>query len=190
MASIDDFLALKFSDGIIDGDKVSWNIAPSYYSNQRSSVCFMSLERCNIVFKGESGLYVDGPRSTTLRININGQNQQCSDNNDTVLDVVGTTMRGVKTSTQTTAPNGIVTVTNTIAILSHTAAKYSNENPMRLLVSARPTSIVLTIANDDLLAIEDAGVIIQDYNSIILRFEYENLKETIHEFKSQFQKTF
>jgi hypothetical protein len=80
MPTIDDFLVLKFDDAVISSNEATWNITPNYYTNQRSSVCFMSLERANIIFTGVNGIHDEGDSSTMIRCDINGQNQQLSDN--------------------------------------------------------------------------------------------------------------
>ena len=191
MPTIDDFLVLKFEDAVISSNVATWNITPNYYSNQRSSVCFMSLERANIIFSGINGIHDEGDSSTMLRCDINGQNQQLSDNvGGCMLDILKTDMRAI--ITQNTAgtqdAGGVIstTTTNTLADVRHVAQKYHNDNPMRLLVSARPTTIKISLQHHDFGgAIVDRG---ETY--IILRFEYDDLKDTQREYSDQFTKTF
>ena len=150
MPTIDDFLVLKFEDAVISSNVATWNITPNYYSNQRSSVCFMSLERANIIFTGVNGIHDEGD------------------------------------SSQDGAGNIATTTTHTLSQVRHVAQKYHNDNPMRLLISARPTTIKISLQHHDFGgAIVDRG---ETY--IILRFEYDDLKDTQREYSDQFTKTF
>ena len=190
MPTIDDFLVLKFDDAVISGAEATWNIQPNYYSNQRSSVCFMSVERANIIFSGNNGIHDEGDSSTMLRCDINGQNQQLSDNvGGCMLDILKTDMKAVITdNTIGTEIDGDIDTftTRTLADVRHVAQKYHNVNPMRLLVSARPTTIKISLQHHDFGgAIVDRG---ETY--IILRFEYDDLKDTQREYSDQFTKTF
>jgi len=161
MPTIDDFLVLKFEDAVISGATATWNITPNYYTNQRSSVCFMSLERANINFTGAGG---GGDVGTMLRCDINGQNQQISDNvGGCMLDIINTSIQGT----------------------SHHAYKTSNSTPMKLLVSARPTTIKISLQHLDFDSYANT-----DQSYIILRFEYDDLKDTQREYRDQFTKTF
>lgn len=191
MPTIDDFLVLKFDDAVITANEATWNITPNYYTNQRSSVCFMSLERANIIFNGVNGIHDEGDSSTMIRCNINAQNQQLSDNvGGGMLDILKTDMKAIITGntigTQDAEGNIATTTTNTLADVRHVAQKYNNDNPMRLLVSSRPTTITINIQHHDF-----GGVIVdRDETYIILRFEYDDLKDTQREYKQQFTKTF
>ena len=191
MPTIDDFLVLKFEDAVISSNVATWNITPNYYSNQRSSVCFMSLERANIIFTGVNGINDEGDSSTMLRCNINGQNQQLSDNvGGCMLDILKTDMKAVITGntigTQDGAGNIATTTTHTLSQVRHVAQKYHNDNPMRLLVSARPTTIKISLQHHDF-----GGTIVDRGETyIILRFEYDDLKDTQREYSDQFTKTF
>lgn len=191
MPTIDDFLVLKFDDAVINSNVATWNITPNYYSNQRSSVCFMSLERANIIFTGVNGIHDEGDSSTMLRCDINGQNQQLSDNvGGCMLDILKTDMKAIITDntigTEDGAGNIATTTTRTLSQVRHVAQKYHNGNPMRLLVSARPTTIKISLQHHDFGgAIVDRG---ETY--IILRFEYDDLKDTQREYSDQFTKTF
>jgi len=190
MPTIDDFLVLKFDDAVISGAEATWNIQPNYYSNQRSSVCFMSVERANIIFTGVNGIHDEGDSSTMLRCNINGQNQQLSDNvGGCMLDILKTDMKAVITgNTVGTEVDGDIDTftTRTLADVRHVAQKYHNGNPMRLLVSARPTTIQITIQHHDF----GGAIADRDETYIILRFEYDDLKDTQREYSDQFTKTF
>lgn len=190
MPTIDDFLVLKFEDAVISSNIATWNITPNYYSNQRSSVCFMSLERANIIFTGINGIHDEGDSSTMLRCDINGQNQQISDNvGGCMLDILKTDMKAIITDNTIgtdTGGNIATTTTHTLSQVRHVAQKYHNVNPMRLLVSARPTTIKISLQHHDFGgAIVDTG---ETY--IILRFEYDDLKDTQREYNDQFTKTF
>ena len=190
---IDDFLTLKFADGVIDGNEVTFNISPNYYSNQRSSVCFMSLERCSITYKGNNGQNERASAATTIRCNINGQNTQVTDNVGTILDIVETRLMANKLDyTEITNADGDSTTTTILNSVRNNAVKYHNGNPMRLLVSARPSVIKISIQNSDFVSITSvaAPAIDQDDNYIILRFEYDDLKDTQREFKDQYTKAF
>lgn len=190
MPTIDDFLVLKLDDAVLSGNEATWNITPNYYSNQRSSVCFMSLERANIVFTGVNGIHDEGDSSTMIRCNINGQNQQLSDNvGGCMLDILKTDMKAIITgNTVGTEVDGDIDTftTRTLADVRHIAQKYQNNNPMRLLVSARPTTITINIQHHDF------GGAFADFDEsyIILRFEYDDLKDTQREYSDQFTKTF
>ena len=46
-----EYLVLKGTDGINTSDEFVWNISPNYYSNQRSSVCFVSLHEINFLYQ-------------------------------------------------------------------------------------------------------------------------------------------
>lgn len=190
--SIDDFVCLKYSDAVIEGTSAIWNLTPNYYSNQRSSVCFMSLERCNICFKGLNGLDDSSNPATTIRTNLSGQNQQITDNGMTMLDIVKTETRAVITQ-QTTITNGDgdSETANIFTDIRNSAVKYSNPNPMRLLVSARPTAIKIDIQNRDFVSfISNASPDINlDEHYIILRFEYDDEKDTQRTFQKSFNKT-
>jgi len=191
MPTIDDFLVLKFDDAVISGAEATWNIQPNYYSNQRSSVCFMSVERANIIFTGVNGIHDEGDSSTMLRCNINGQNQQLSDNvGGCMLDILKTDMKAVITGNTIGTQNGAgdinTTTTHTLSQVRHVAQKYHNGNPMRLLVSARPTTIQITIQHHDF----GGAIADRDETYIILRFEYDDLKDTQREYSDQFTKTF
>lgn len=190
MPTIDDFLVLKLDDAVLSSNEATWNITPNYYSNQRSSVCFMSLERANLVFLGNVGIHDEGDSSTMIRCNINGQNQQLSDNvGGCMLDILKTDMRAIITGntagTQDAGGNITTTTTNTLADVRHIAQKYNNDNPMRLLVSSRPTTITINIQHHDF------GGAFADFaeSYIILRFEYDDLKDTQREYKQQFTKS-
>ena len=191
MPTIDDFLVLKLDDAVLSGNEATWNITPNYYTNQRSSVCFMSLERANLVFLGVNGIHDEGDSSTMIRCSINGQNQQLSDNmGGCMLDILKTDMKAIITGntigTQDGAGNIATTTTRTLADVRHVAQKYHNDNPMRLLVSARPTTIQINIQHHDF------GGAFADFDEsyIILRFEYDDLKDTQREYSDQFTKTF
>ena len=137
MPTIDDFLVLKFDDAVISGAEATWNIQPNYYSNQRSSVCFMSVERANIIFTGVNGIHDEGDSSTMLRCNINGQNQQLSDNvGGCMLDILKTDMKAVITGNTIGTQNGAgdiaTTTTQTLTQVRHVAQKYNNDNPYGL----------------------------------------------------------
>lgn len=190
MPTIDDFLVLKLDDAVLSANEATWNITPNYYSNQRSSVCFMSLERANIVFIGNNGIHDEGDSSTMIRCNINGQNQQLSDNvGGCMLDILKTDMKAIITGntigTQDAGGNIATTTTRTLADVRHVAQKYQNDNPMRLLVTARPTTITINIQHHDF------GGAFADFDEsyIILRFEYDDLKDTQREYKQQFTKS-
>ena len=187
--SIDDFVCLKYSDAVIEGTSAIWNLTPNYYSNQRSSVCFMSLERCNICFKGLNGIDDSSNPASTLRINISGQNQQITDNVATILDIVKTETRAIITQ-QTTITNGDgdSETANIFTAVRNSAVKYDNPNPMRLLVSARPTTIKIDLQNRDFVSYISGALpeINLDEHYIILRFEYDDVKDT----QETFQKTF
>ena len=190
MPTIDDFLVLKFDDAVISGATATWNITPNYYTNQRSSVCFMSVERANIIFTGVTGIHDEGDSSTMLRCNINGQNQQLSDNvGGCMLDILKTDMKAIITgNTVGTEVDGDIDTftTRTLTDVRHVAQKYHNGNPMRLLVSARPTTIQITIQHHDF----GGAIADRDETYIILRFEYDDLKDTQREYSDQFTKTF
>ena len=190
---IDDFLCLKFADGIIADNEITWNISPNYYSNQRSSVCFMSLERCNITFKGNNGQNLLTSSATMIRCNINGQNSQVTDNLGTMLDIVETRLTTNTTNyTEIVNTDGDSVTTNILGDVRNNAVKYHNGNPMRLLVSARPSVIKISIQNSDLVSLvsEASPDINQADNYIILRFEYDDLTDTQREFKDQYTRTF
>lgn len=193
MPMIDDFLCLKFADGIIADNEITWNISPNYYSNQRSSVCFMSLERCNITFKGNNGQNLLTSSATMIRCNINGQNSQVTDNLGTMLDIVETRLTTNTTNyTEIVNTDGDSVTTNILGDVRNNAVKYHNGNPMRLLVSARPSVIKISIQNSDLVSLvsEASPDINQADNYIILRFEYDDLTDTQREFKDQYTRTF
>jgi len=190
MPTIDDFLVLKFDDAVISGAEATWNITPNYYTNQRSSVCFMSLERANIIFSGVNGIHDEGDSSTMIRCNINAQNQQLSDNvGGGMLDILKTDMKAIIThntvGTEDAGGNIATTTTNTLADVRHVAQKYNNDNPMRLLVSSRPTTITINIQHHDF----GGAIVDRDETYIILRFEYDDLKDTQREYKQQFTKS-
>ena len=191
MPSIDDFLVLKYSDAIISNNTAIWNIAPTYYSNQRAPVCFMSLERCNIIFRGQPGQDDSSNVATMIRININGQNQQLTDNNETILDIVETRLRATVTQYESAWGGGISQSINVLGDIRNCAVKYNNPNPMRLLVSARPTEIKITIQNRDFVTFISAvdPVIDLSENYLILRFEYEDTRSTQREYSNQYNKT-
>jgi len=190
--SIDDFVCLKYSDAVIDGATATWNLTPNYYSNQRSSVCFMSLERCNICFKGLNGIDDSSNPATTIRTNINGQNQQISDNGMTMLDIVKTETRAVITqNTIITNAEGDSQTTNIFTEVRNSAVKYDNPNPLRLLVSARPTTIKIDIQNRDFVSfISDISPDINlNEHYVVLRFEYDDAINTQRTFTDGFNKT-
>lgn len=192
MPTIEDFLCLKFADGIIAENEITWNISPNYYSNQRSSVCFMSLERCNITFKGNNGQNLLTSSGTMIRCNINGQNSQVTDNLGTMLDIVETRLSTNTTNyTEVVNTDGDSVTTNILGDVRNNAVKYHNSNPMRLLVSARPSVIKISIQNSDLVSLtSDASPDInQADNYIILRFEYDDLTDTQREFKDQYTRS-
>ena len=151
----------------------------------------MSLERANIIFTGVNGIHDEGDSSTMLRCNINGQNQQLSDNvGGCMLDILKTDMKAVITGNTIGTQNGAgdiaTTTTHTLSTVRHVAQKYHNDNPMRLLVSARPTTIQITIQHHDF----GGAIADRDETYIILRFEYDDLKDTQREYSDQFTKTF
>ena len=192
MPTIEDFLCLKFADGIIAENEITWNISPNYYSNQRSSVCFMSLERCNITFKGNNGQNLLTSSGTMIRCNINGQNSQVTDNLGTMLDIVETRLSTNTTNyTEVVNTDGDSVTTNILGDVRNNAVKYHNSNPMRLLVSARPSVIKINIQNSDLVSLtSDASPDInKSDNYIILRFEYDDLTDTQREFKDQYTRS-
>ena len=76
--------------------------------------------------------------------------------------------------------------TRTLADVRHVSQKYHDGNPMRLLVSARPTAIEITIQHHDF----GGAIADRDETYIILRFEYDDLKDTQREYSDQFTKTF
>ena len=191
MPTIDDFLVLKYSDAVITGTSAVWNIPPNYYSNQRSSVCFMSLERCNIIFRGNPGQDDSANVATMIRVNLNAQNQQLTDNNETLLDIVKTDTKAVITNYATTT-GSMTTTTNVMTEVRNCCVKFDNPNPMRLLVSARPTTIKITIQNRDFTTFNSNPdpVILLDENYVVLRFEYDDIKDTQREYKQQFTRVF
>ena len=191
MPSIDDYLCLKFSNAIISENTVTWNISPTYYTNQRSTVCFMSLERCNIIFAGSVGYDTTSTCATMLRTSINGQNQQVSDNQFTMLDIVETQPRALVVGEWESLAQAEAVTTPKSTYTRHNAVKFSNTNPMQLLVSARPTTISISIQNNDFVSLVTTGVvetavINQDENYIILRFEYDDVKDIQRDYKDQF----
>jgi len=190
--SIDDFVCLKYSDAVIEGTSAIWNLNPTYYSNQRSSVCFMSLEKCNICFKGLDGIDDSSNPASTLRININGQNQQITDNVATILDIVKTETRAIITQNTTAVGGGGDSETaNIFTAVRNSAVKYSNPNPMRLLVSARPTTIKIDLQNRDFVSYISGALpeINLDEHYVILRFEYDDARDTQETFQKSFNKT-
>jgi len=185
--SIDDFVCLKYSNAIIDGTSATWNLTPNYYSNQRSSVCFVSLERCNICFKGLNGTDDSSNPATTIRTNLSGQNQQITDNGMTMLDIVKTETRAV--ITENTSGGG--QTTSIFTDIRNSAVKHDNTNPMRLLTTARPTTIKIDIQNRDFVSfISNASPDINlDEHYVILRFEYDDEKDTQRTFQKTFNNT-
>lgn len=189
--SIDDFVCLKYSDAIIDGTSATWNLTPNYYSNQRSSVCFVSLERCNICFKGLNGLDDSSNPATTIRTNLSGQNQQITDNGMTMLDIVKTETRAVITQNTTIINgDGDSETANIFTDIRNSAVKHDNTNPMRLLTTARPSVIKIDIQNRDFVSfISNASPDINlDEHYVILRFEYDDVKDTQETFQKSFNK--
>ena len=187
MPTIDDFVVLRINDGQIDGANITWNLTPNYYSNQRSPVCFMSLERCNIIYRGYSGQDDSSVSSTIIRTNINGQNQQITDNGGTILDIVYTETQAVKTSYATTT-GGTTTTTNILTEVRNFAIKHSNPNPMKLLVPARPSTIKIGVQSSNFasfVSVNDPEIDLTE-SYIILRFEYEDVKDTQREYTRNF----
>tara|TARA_R100001463_G_scaffold134408_1_gene196588 strand:+ start:1211 stop:1654 length:444 start_codon:yes stop_codon:yes gene_type:complete len=46
MQAIPEYLALYKDNAIVDGNKLSWNVQQSYYTNSRGPICYVSLVSC------------------------------------------------------------------------------------------------------------------------------------------------
>lgn len=190
MPTIDDFVVLRVIDGQIDGPNITWNLTPNYYSNQRSPVCFMSLDRCNLIYRGFAGQDDSSVCSTIIRTNISGQNQQNTDNGGTILDIVYTETKAVLTNYATTA-SGTTTTTNILTEVRNFAIKHSNPNPMKLLVPARPSTIRISVQSSNFttfVSVNDPEIDLTE-SYIILRFEYDDVKDTQREYTRNFNST-
>jgi hypothetical protein len=76
METIPEYLALYKSDATTDGNKYTWNINQSYYSNSRGSVCYVSLVQC----------LMTSPNNNEVIIKIqSGQNEITTDKQASVL---------------------------------------------------------------------------------------------------------
>jgi hypothetical protein len=76
METIPEYLALYKSDATTDGNKYTWNILQSYYSNSRGSVCYVSLVQC----------LMTSPNNNEVIIKIqSGQNEITTDKQASVL---------------------------------------------------------------------------------------------------------
>ena len=79
METIPEYLALYKSDAVTDGNKYTWNINQSYYSNSRGSVCYVSLVQC----------LMSSPDNNEVIIKIHsGQNEITTDKQASVLGLM------------------------------------------------------------------------------------------------------
>lgn len=173
-----EYLVLKASDAVRTGNDLDWNISPHYYSNQRSSVCFVSLHEIAFLYD-----YNDTNTSTgfdtpfVIRTNLNLQNQQTSDNN---LGVLGVCM--VEGFTSLSNPSASPPVDIKRLFPRQTLRGY---DAMKLLVTARPTNIKIRLENK--IPPSFGGTIVEESTTIILKFEYEENNQ--EEYLATFMKT-
>lgn len=171
-----EYLVLKASDAVITDDDMEWNISPHYYSNQRSSVCFVSLHEIAFLYDYNDGTATrDFDTPFVIRTNLNLQNQQTSDNNLGVLSVCM-----VEGYTYLSNPTATPPVDLKRVFPRQTLRGY---DAMKLLVTARPTNIKIRLENN----IPYDGNIIADSTTIILKFEYEENNQ--EEYLATFMKT-
>ena len=121
---VPDYVALYSGDATVDGNKYKWNLNPSYFSNQRSTVCFVSLA---------DTLIDDQNANTELIVKYHGGVQNMFSSNNDAGFYLG----------------GLDVVVDSGGHNHHT---YMKEH-VRLLVPARPQTIELSVTELDETAI-------------------------------------
>jgi hypothetical protein len=119
METIPEYLALYKDDAVTDGNKYTWNINQSYYSNSRGPVCYVSLVQC----------IMDSPDTNEVVIKFHsGQNQNTTDKQPPVLAVMSMSSPHNQNS-------------------GH--LELSSSEPIKLLISSRPQKITIQTNNLD-----------------------------------------
>ena len=153
LENVPDYLMLYKVDAVNNGGKYTWNIPSSYYSNQRGQVCYVSLCDCLVDDTG-----VD--EEIAVKYHSGGQNYHSTKNS-------GAYLGGLSTSVESAG---------------HSHHKYDADR-VKLLVSARPTTIELSTVNcnDDLVELDEV--------IFVLKFEYLNTENTNNQYINTFSKT-
>jgi hypothetical protein len=117
METIPDYVSLYFQNAKVDGNKYTWNIQQSYYTNTRGNVCYVSLADC----------IIDAPDDNEIIVKYHGgQNQITSDKEPPVIGLLSMS-----------APHD--------SDFGH--VQYSASEPIRVLIDARPQTITLQLNN-------------------------------------------
>ena len=119
METIPEYLALYKDDALSDGNKFTWNINQSYYSNSRGPICYVSLVQC----------IMDSPDNNEVVIKFHsGQNQITTDKQPSVLGLMSMSNPHNQT-------NGHL--------------ELSSSEPIKLLINSRPQKITIQTNNLD-----------------------------------------
>ena len=82
METIPEYLTLYKSDALIDGNKFTWNIQQSYFTNTRGNVCYVSLVEC----------IMNAPDANEVIVKYHGaQNQNTTDREASVIRLLSVT---------------------------------------------------------------------------------------------------
>ena len=155
METIPDFISLYSSDANRSSNTLTWNIPQSYYNTTRGNVCYVSMVQ-SIVQTNEA------KTNLIIKYNSGVQNQYSTKNDGAIIGTMGVTE----------SPGTLNDFYST-----------SNQEPIKCLISARPSQIILAINTLDDTVIDTTHI---QFNGIFtLKFEYLDAKEEIKNLKHQ-----
>lgn len=128
LESIPEYLTLYGNDATVNSNRYKWSIPSAYYSNQRSSVCFVSLVDCIIN---------DTTLDTEILVKYTGAQNGFSTKND------GTILGSLVINTDSG---------------SHGHLRYQQTECIKLLVNARPSNIEIILTDVDNAVVEPDSI--------------------------------
>lgn len=146
MQAVPEYLSLYKDNAIVDGNKLTWNIQQSYYTNTRGGVCYVSLVQC----------IMTSPDNNEVVIKFHsGQNQNTTDKQPSVL--------------------GLMSMANPHnQNAGH--LQLSSSEPIKLLISSRPQKITIQTNNlDNSSFTPNDAIFVLKFEYIPVKKEIDNL---------------